>query len=120
MGSQYTLTSVPYRPSTPLSGGESPCIYRGQNMILRGMGGNTFYEAYAGSENLNETLPHSAITGTISFSPASKTVTGAGTSFLDELHPNQMILANGEPLVVSRLINPVSYTHLTLPTNREV
>ena len=116
MGSQYTLSSVPYRPSTPLTGGESPCIYRGQNMILRGMGGNTFYEAYAGSENLNEIVPHTAITGTLDFSPSSKTVTGTTTAFLDELHPNQMILANGEPLVVSRLISQTSFIANRLPT----
>ena len=78
-----TLTSVPFVPSSPLTGGESLAIYRGKNLKLRGNPSNNrlYYEVYSGSENLNEPIPSGALTGTLAFSPSSDIVTGTGTAF---------------------------------------
>jgi hypothetical protein len=118
--SQVVLRPVPFVPSAPLSGNEPYCIYRGYNMKLRGnpvMG--LFYEAYAGSENLNQPIPSGPLTGTLAFSPSSLIVTGTGTAFLDELHLKQMILADGEPIVVAEYISQTQFRAARLPQSTE-
>jgi hypothetical protein len=49
-------------------------------------------EAYGGSQNLSETIPTSALTGTLAITSGSKTVTGTGTAFTTELHLGQFVL----------------------------
>ena len=113
---QFKLAPVPFIPSAPLSGSEQSCIYRGQNLKLRGLAPNLYFETYAGSENLSEPVPSVAITGTISFSPASLTVTGVGTSFLEELHLKQFLQAsNGEVLVVATITDATHFEMARLP-----
>jgi hypothetical protein len=118
MSSQFTLSPVPYRPSAPLAGDESSCAYRGQNLKLRGLVPNIYWEAYAGSENLSEPIPSVAITGTIAFSTTTTTVTGTGTAFFDELHNGQTFLQanNGEVLVVAKVVTDTSFLASRLPT----
>ncbi len=94
MGNSVTLVAQPFRPSSPLSGEESSCIFRGANVLLAGKLGLNYLRAYAGSLNIGENYTGVALTGTVTFSPSSTTVTGAGTSFLDELHLGQLIMAN--------------------------
>ncbi len=103
------LVSCPYRPSSTLSGNEGMAILRGANMKLRGRPGDLYYEAYSGSLDLEEPLPATALTGTLAFSPASDIVTGTGTNFLAELHPQQMLQANTEPLVVTQIISATQF-----------
>lgn len=105
-----TLQAAPYRPSIPLSGGENSSIYRGKNAKLRGNYPNMFYEVYGGSENLNEPIPALAITGTIAFTADGTIVTGTATTFQDELHIGQKLLAaNGEVLVVAEIFSSTSF-----------
>ncbi len=120
MATPVSLLSVPYRPSSPLTGDENSCIYRGANVLLSGAIGNTQYRSYAGSYNIGETFTGTALTGTISFSPASTTITGAGTSFLDELHQGQLIIAvNGEPLEVQQLLTQTTFVCGRIPTTTQ-
>ncbi len=114
-----TFTSVPYRPSAPLTGNEAPAIYRGQNMLLRGQIGNLFFGAYQGSENLDEPLPLDNLTGVISFSPLSRTLTGAGTLFQDELHIGQMIISVNDVLSIQSIESQTSATLYKFPTTSE-
>ncbi len=87
---------------------------------MRGLTANSlFYEAYAGSLNLTENYSPIALTGTLAFAPTSTTITGTATVFQTELHLGQMILANGEPLVVTRIISQTSFVANRLPTTTE-
>lgn len=111
------LVSSVYRPSQPVTGQEANSLYRGAGLMLSGRLGENFYRAYAGSRNIGETFTGVALTGTISFSNASTTVTGVGTTFLNELHRGQIIVAsNGEPLVVDKLVSTTSFICGRLPT----
>jgi hypothetical protein len=117
---ELTLTSVPYIPSSPLTGGESLVVYRGKNMILRGLAPRLYYEVYAGSENLSEPIPAVALTGTLAFSPSSLTVTGSGTLFLSELHVGgQIVKANGEVLSVVQILSDTEFLTGRLPITTE-
>lgn len=85
--------------------------------MLAGRLGDTFYRSYAGSRNIGENYTPTALTGTISFSGASVTVTGVGTAFLDELHEGQLIMAsNGEPIVVDFITSQTVFAACRLPT----
>lgn len=117
---ELTLTSAPYIPSSPLTGGESLVVYRGKNMILRGLPPRLYYEVYAGSENLSEPIPAVALTGTLAFSPSSTTVTGTGTDFLSELHVGgQIVKANGEVLSVVQILSDTQFITGRLPSTTE-
>lgn len=114
---QTTLDARPYVPATPLTGGEQSVVYRGRNMILRGLAPNLYFEQYSGSENLSQPIPSVAITGTVSCSPVSATVTGSGTSFLGELHIGQQLqCASGEVLTVQRLVDDTHFINGRIPT----
>lgn len=113
---ETTLVSVPYKPSSPITGSEQT-IYRGQNMLLRGVPGRQFYAAYNGSENLGEPIPAVALTGTLAFSPASNVITGTTTAFQDELHFGQMVHIVGDrPLVVQSIDSQTQFTAYLPPT----
>ena len=112
-----TLKPAPYRPSSPLSGDEAEAVYRGKNLVLRGTAPQVIYEAYPGSENLNETFTGEAITGTLTFDTSSDLVSGSGTVFLDELHIGQKLLAEGgEPLAVVEIISNTSFRNGRIPS----
>ncbi len=120
-----TLTSVPFRPSQPVTGNESLSLYRAANILLSGKLGENFYRAYAGSYGIGENFTAAALTGTVSFSPGSKTITGTGTSFLNELHKGQILVVNDgagvtEPLVVDRLVSQTSFIAADFPTSTMV
>ena len=95
-------------------------IYRGKNMMLRSKpDGGLFYEAYAGSENLNEPIPSGGLTGTLAFSPTTNLITGTGTDFFGELHIGSLVLANAEPLVVIQIISNTQFRSGRLPSTTE-
>lgn len=75
-----------------------------------------YAECYQGNGNLTETVPTGTLTGTLSFSPSSKTVTGVGTDFVSECHLGQMILADSEVLVVDVVVSPTSFLTTRTPT----
>ena len=98
-----------YNPSAPRTGDGAPAIFRGKNVWIRGKG--PFYaECYSGSENLSETIPTSALTGTLAHSNGSKAITGTGTNFTAELSPGQFVLAGSELLVVDQVLSSTSFT----------
>jgi len=116
MGASITLTSVPYRPSSPITGEESSCVYRGQNLLLAGRLGQNYYRAYAGSLNIGENYTATQITGTITYDTDSTTITGTGTVFQDELGIGQMVVSStGEPLVVASIVSQTSFIAARLP-----
>lgn len=117
MAATLTLKAEPYRPSSPITGEESSCIYRGKNVLLAGKLGQNYYRSYAGSLNIGENYTAVALTGTITYTTASTTITGSGTSFLDELHLGQLVIAsNGEPLEVTQLVSQTSFIAGRLPS----
>lgn len=105
-----------YYPSSSRSGDNYPSVFRGSNGFFRGRGDQTFFECYGGSLNLNENIPAEALTGTISFSAASRTITGVGTSFQNELHLGQtLITIAGEVLRVEQVDSATSFIAHELP-----
>lgn len=114
------LVSVPYRPSSTLSGNELLGIYRGKNMKLRGREGDLYYEVYSGSLNLNEIIPTGAVTGALSFDITSDVITGVGTAFQDELHLGMLLQANTEPLAVVEIISQTSFRAGRIPTSNGI
>lgn len=115
--SAISLPAARYYPSAPLAGNER-VIYRASNCLLRGREPYTYFQAYAGSENINEQLPTLNISGTVTFTSSFTTVTGSGTAFLDELHLGQRLqAAGGEPLVVERIIDQETFINARVPTS---
>lgn len=105
-----------YFPTASRSGDNYPSIFRGENGFVRGRGDNTYFECYSGSLDLSETYSGVAISGTISFSPASRTVTGTSTEFQNELHLGQtLITVAGEVIKVEQIISPTSFIAHELP-----
>lgn len=103
-------------PTAARTGDNAMTAFRGANGFFRGTGDNQYFETYGGSLNLNETIPSGIITGTISFSPASKIVTGVGTLFIDELHLCQMLVTiAGEILHVKERIDDTHFELFQFP-----
>lgn len=115
-------TSQRFLPTSNRASNDSSgaSILRGTNLFVRGLRGNNYAEVYSGSLDLSETISASAITGTIAFSPASKTVTGTGTSFQTELRPGQRLeTLAGEILVVAEVLASTTFTVHTAPLTTE-
>jgi hypothetical protein len=74
------------------------------NAMVRGTGDNQYVENYAGSESLSETVPTSALTGTLATTVGLKTVTGTGTAFKTELFPGQFVLFDDSSSTVRMLM----------------
>lgn len=91
-------------------------------MLIRGEAPYTYAEVYAGSLNLSENIPSVALTGTLTLTSGSTAVTGAGTSFITELHLGQSVLVvdDGDNraflLVVQRIISDTSFITWQAPT----
>lgn len=111
------FSAAPYVPSSNYTGQGGSRILRGKNLMLRGSAsGGFYYEVYAGSYDLSETIAESALTGTLSFSPSSRTITGSGTSFTTECHLGQFLQAsNGEFIVVDRIDSDTSMEGAEVP-----
>lgn len=106
----HAFSAAPYIPTTSHTGNGVPAILRGKNLMLRGSAPDKFYyEVYAGSYDLSETISDSALTGTVSLTANSRTVTGSGTSFTTELHLGQFLFVNGELVVVDRIDSTTSF-----------
>jgi hypothetical protein len=90
--STQVLTATKYCPTLARTGAGG-LLFRLKNAIVRGtLSGSPFIEAYGGSQDLSETIPTSALTGTLAITSSSKTVTGTGTAFTTELHLGQFVL----------------------------
>lgn len=96
-----SLNPVAYTPTVALGSftGATRPLVRGQNMFLRGNSA-PYLGVYLGSNDLGETIPTIALTGTIAFTAGSFALVGTGTAFLTELHIGQLIFAATEVLSV--------------------
>jgi hypothetical protein len=111
-----TLRAAPFIPTSPRTGNQSPSLFRATNMLLRGRGEHLYAECYGGSLNLNEEIATAALTGTISFSPASRTITGTSSAFFSELHLGQFLeTIAGEVLVVTKIVSDTEFEAASLP-----
>jgi hypothetical protein len=111
-----TLKPTAYHPTLPRSGAEGDSLFRMKNLVLRGDPDRPYLECYGGSENLSETIPTAALTGTVATTAGSKTVTGTGTAFTTELRIGQFVLlpdagnSRGELAVVADISSNTSFT----------
>lgn len=105
----YPLSLIPERfaPSTNLTAGIAPTVFRGKNCRIKGFDGKPKIVNYPGNLNLGEdyNIASETLTGTLSWTAGEKTVSGSGTSFLTQLHRGQMLLADTEVLVVQKIIS---------------
>lgn len=105
-----------YVPTSARSGNEYPSLFRGYNIFLRGRGANKYLECAAPPLDLGETIASDVITGTITFTTSSSTISGTGTSFFDELHPYQRIeTLLGEIIVVQEILSDTSFIAVAAP-----
>lgn len=115
------MTTKVYKPSrycpTASRAGDAPnYVYRGKNGWLRVSNDDSFFESYGGSLNLNESIPPVAITGTISFTKSSTTITGTSTNFIAELSPGQWLeTLAGEIINVAEVLTNTSFIAHELP-----
>src|ERR1041384_4055365 len=96
MGKQLqprVIRSGPYFPSSPRTGDDSASILRKNNLYTVGQSPYFYERVYSGEGDLGQNLDMVALTGTLSITEDSTTVTGSGTLFLSECHLGQRILA---------------------------
>lgn len=123
---QRVIRGNPYFPTSPRSGSSGDAVFRFQNFIKRGgeLGSQdlAYWEVFSGPENLSETIATSTLTGTLSLTNNSKTVTGVGTNFVTDLHLGQYVLANDVAnsrsflLVVEEIVSTTSMKVSRAPT----
>jgi len=94
---------------------------RAANVKLKAASNRSRIQAYPGHKDIGENYDISGetITGTITWSTATKTVVGSGTAFKTELHINSWIQAadtGGEVFVVAQIIDDTHFISERLPT----
>lgn len=106
-----SLTAGDFIPTTSFSGGEPASIFRGSNVVVRGLAGRTKIENYPGSKDLSENydISSDSLTGSITFTAGSDAVTGSGTAFEADLHIGQWLLSEAEVLVVKRIVDDTHF-----------
>lgn len=119
------LRAAPFIPTSSHMGAEGDFILRGENMwIQTNRAGSSFATQYKGSADQGERIPSFPITGTLSWTKTSKTITGSGTSFLTELHLGTFLLVvddgdsfqTRELWVVEAIESDTSMTVTAVPT----
>lgn len=103
-------------PTTSLTGGESSYLFRAENMWIR-IGRdpeNIYAEGYSGSLDLGESVEAAELTGDISWTSTSRTITGVGTLFNSEIAIGDFIFGNsgagqGEIFVVEKVVSDTSF-----------
>src|ERR1051325_257074 len=117
-----TFKAAPYFPTAPRTGDEGASLFRMKNMIVRGLSPRLYTEVYGGNENLSEFIASTALTGTLTLVSGSKTIAGAGTAFVTELHLGQFVLAHDAVgtrsalLVVEKIVSNTSFVCSAAPT----
>src|SRR6185369_943069 len=129
MGSNLPTRSIrpsAFYPTQPRSGNvSSDTVYRMENMLIQGTHPLTYAQCYAGSLSLSQSIATKDLTGTLSVTSGSTTVTGAGTAFTTELNPGQYVTAVNTAthvsylLVVRRIISDTSYICWSAPTSSQ-
>jgi hypothetical protein len=97
------LTANRYVPTSARTGNGELALFRATNGFIRGRD-KPYFEVYKGSLDLGENLAAVAITGNITYTSSSTTVSysgsGTATRFLDELHRGQKILTASRHIIV--------------------
>jgi hypothetical protein len=115
------LKPAPFAPTTSFAGDEVPLIVAGENQWLRfGRFGTIKSESYGGSVNLSETIATKVLTGRLTWSSTSKTVTGVNTLFIDELHLGSFVFidngaSNTDCFVVEKIVSNTSFITSRIP-----
>lgn len=101
-------------PTTSYTGAEQPLILKGENMWVRiGRFGSVYAEGYSGNLDKSETIATKTLTGTIAWTSGSKTITGTGTAFLNEVHLGSFMFSVGasnvtQLFVVEKIVSDTS------------
>lgn len=105
------VPNTAFVPTSAFSGEEPPTVIRGENCVIRAQSGRTKIENYLGSKNLSETydIASESLTGTLSWSAGSDSVSGSGTAFTTALHVGQGLLVGTEPCFVRRIVSDTSF-----------
>src|SRR5690349_21060786 len=104
----------PYRPTVPRTGDDSASVFRMSNIVVRGLDGRYYAQAFGGLADLDETLNMIALTGTLTLTADSSMIVGVGTLFLAECRLGMKICAIASdsstswPLVPKRIISNTS------------
>lgn len=88
-----TIRFGPYYPSQPLTGDDSSTILIKNNLLTIGQNGRFYEIVYSGEGDLAENLDKVALTGVLTLTENSTTITGTGTLFASECHLGQCISA---------------------------
>lgn len=107
-----SLVTSDFVPTSSFTGGESPTILRGKNVIIRGQRGRAKLENYPGSKDLSEDYNINAetLTGTLTWAADSHAVSGSGTLFTTETAVGDTLLVGTEPCVVREITSDTSLT----------
>lgn len=102
-----TYRPAPFVSNTSYTGSEAPLVIKGENMWLRySRTGSMYAEGYTGSYALpapETSIAYKSLTGTISWTSGSTTVTGSGTLFLSELYLGSFVLGKYNTVGVTQL-----------------
>lgn len=99
-----------YWPSAPVTGEAADYIYRGLNLIPRGGRDYTYLEQWQGYTSKDAAGGIVAITGTVSTTSGSATITGSGTKFIAELSMWQPLIIGARVYVVTSVVSDTSAT----------
>jgi len=108
-----------YVPSASFTGNDAPTVLRGRNMMLRGSDGSHYFECFKGIRNLNQPIPIKLMTGTMSYTSGSTTITGSGTLFKDELRFGMKILVGSQVFVVGNINSNTEFISQRAPDETE-
>lgn len=104
----YFTIEAGYVPSQPVTGENNGSLFRGTNMIVRGVGGALFAQNWRGVSDIGETVTSTTLTGTVSVTSGSSTLTGSGTKFRSELIVSQWIIVDRQLYNVRRIDSDTS------------
>lgn len=104
-----TFQAQPYAPTQNLTGNQTPSLFRGKNLVLRGVPGAFYYEAFPGLLSTGEMAATSVPAGTLTLTAGSKNVSGAGTSFLTDLAPGMALYTNDQYIWVDSVTSDTAF-----------
>lgn len=112
-----TFRPTAYIPTMGMSGdvASEHLLLRGEGMWLRSSrAGIPYAEGYTGNLNLSENIATLTLTGTITWTSSSTTVSGSGTAFVTEIKPGCFVFGDGgagatELFVVEKVISNTSF-----------
>lgn len=104
-----------YIPTSSRSGISGQSLLRLKNLILAGVDADAYLVCYKGSLDLNETIPGSDLSGTLTANADDLEIVGSGTSFTTELVIGQFFWAGDSILQVNTIIDDEHITVIEGP-----